>query len=393
MTIEQLTPEERDYVERCRRFAVEVIGPLHARYDEENAFPAAIHEQAYARELMNAGFPRELGGAGLRLRALAHGGRAMAAVCAPTAFTMGFNHGSLRPVMFAGTSEQKQVFVRDLLARRGYASWCMTERDVSGSNLMAIRTRADRTDAGFVLRGDKCMTGNGAVASLFFVLADAWEGSRRLGPTVFAVPRQAGVEVGANTDKLGFRCLTTTDVSFRDVALDASAVIGAVGEGLAVIVDSLDFMRLGGGIVTLGLVDGALRDLIPWLEEREIYGGLRLVDDSHTQIVFGRLVAEVVALEGLLDRVAVALDEGGSASREASALKLLGADLAMRATAEAMQSHGWRGIDARFPAQKRFRDARQTSIYEGTADILSMNLFRGLVRARREESLATEGES
>lgn len=382
--LEGLDEAERRYVEDCHRFAQEVIRPLHVKYDEENAFPAEIHDEARRRGLLNAAFPRELGGQGLRFLAIARGGRLMARVCAPTTFTMGFNHGSLRPVMFAGTSEQRRMFVKELLERGGYASWCMTEKDVSGSNLMAIRTRADKTAGGFILRGEKCMTGNGAVASLFFVLADAWDGPRRLGPTIFAVPRQRGVEVGPNTDKLGFRCLTTVDVSFHDVEVADGHVIGAPGEGLPILVDSLDFMRFGGGIIILGLVEGALFDLVPWLEEREIYGGLRLVDDSHMQITLGRLVAEAVSLEGLLERVAVALDENRPASREASALKLLGADLALRATAEAMQSMGWRGIDARYPAQKRFRDARQTSIYEGTNEILAMNLFRGFLRERRE---------
>lgn len=389
MSAGALTDEERQYVEACERFAEEVIRPLHARYDEDNGFPAEIHDEAHDRGLMNAAFPRELGGRGLSFLALARGGRPMARVCAPTTFTMGFNHGALRPVMVAGTDEQRRLFVSGLLARRGYASWCMTEKDVSGSNLMAIRTRATRTGGGWVIRGDKCMTGNGAVASLFFVLADAWEEGRRIGPTIFAVPRGPGVRVGENTDKLGFRCLPTVDVSFDDVEVTDVHVIGAPGEGLPVLVDSLDFMRFGGGIVILGLVEGALVDLVPWLEEREIYGGLRLVDDSHTQVTLGRLVAEAASLEVLLERVARALDEGRPASRETSALKLLGADLALRATAEAMQSMGWRGIDARFPAQKRFRDARQTSIYEGTSEILAMNLFRAFLRERRDEAGVT----
>lgn len=378
-----LEPHEQDYVARCAAFADEVIAPQHRRYDEENAFPAAIHDEAHRRGLLNAGFPRALGGQAMSAVALARGGRAMARACAPTTFTMGFNHGALRPVLFAGNPEQQQVFVAELLARRGYASWCMTEKDVSGSNLMAIRTRADRTAGGFVLRGEKCMTGNGAVAELFFVLADAWDGRRRIGPTIFAVPKQQGVVVGENTDKLGFRCLPTVDVTFADVVVPDTHTIGAPGEGLPVLVDSLDFMRFGGGIVVMGLVEGALIDAVPWLEEREIYGGARLVDDSHLQVTLGRLIADATALDVLLESVATAIDAGRPVTQAAMALKVNGADLAQRATAEVMQAYGWRGIDARWPAEKRFRDARQTSIYEGTNEILSMNLFRGFLRDQR----------
>src|SRR6185295_15597282 len=113
-----------DFKARCRRFADEVIAPHAREYDQANAFPRAVHEAAYAAGLMNVGFARELGGLGYGHRALAVGGEELAAACAPIAFTMGFNHGALRPVLVAGTREQQQVFVRDLLARRGYASLC-----------------------------------------------------------------------------------------------------------------------------------------------------------------------------------------------------------------------------------------------------------------------------
>ena len=378
-----LSPAEERYVDACARFAHDVIAPLHARYDAENCFPQQIHDAARARGLLDAGLPTDLGGQGLGWLALARGGRVMARVCAPTTFTLGFNHGALRPVLFAGTDAQKDRLVKDTLARGGYASWCMTEKDTSGSNLMAIQTRAERRGDAWVVTGDKVMTGNGAVASLFFVLADTWDGSERLGPSIFAVPRGPGVSVGENTDKLGFRCLPTVDVSFAGVEVPADNLIGAAGDGLSVLVDSLDFMRFGGGIVILGLIEGALFDLVPWLEEREVYGGVRLVDDSHAQVSLGRLIAETVALEGLLESVALELEAGRAVSRSAAALKLLGSELALRATAEAMQWHGWRGIDGRFPTQKRFRDARQTSIYEGTNDVIAMNLFRAFLRERR----------
>lgn len=380
-----------DYVARCGVFAREVIAPLYRRYDAENVFPAAIHDEARARGLLNAAFPTDLGGQGLSFSTLARGGRLMARVCAPTTFSMGFNHGSLRPVMYCGTSEQRQVFVRDLLARGGYASWCMTEAGVSGSNLMGITTRAERTARGWVITGDKVMTGNGAVADLFFVLADAWDGGRRFGPTVFAVPRGEGVVVSDNHDKLGFRCLTTVDVSCRAVEVPDTHVIGEVGGGLPVIVDSLDFMRFGGGIVILGLIEGALLDVLPWLEEREVYGGVRLVDDSHVQITYGRLLAEARAVERLLFDVADALDEGRPVPTETATLKLLGSDLALRVTATAMETWGWRGVDGRFDAQKRFRDARQTSIYEGTNDILAMNVFRAFLREQRANRVDDAG--
>ena len=369
-----LSPD--DYIARCRRFAREVILPHRDRHDADRSFPTAVHEAAHAAGLIHVGFPPEHGGAGLSHRTMVLGGLEMARVCAPITFTLAFNHGALRPAMIAGTDAQRQRLVTDLLAAGGYASWCMTEPDVAGSNLLAIRTRAVRVPGGWELTGHKCMVGMGTQASVFFVLADAVDSGQRLGPTLFAVPRGPGVTVGENTHKLGFRCLPTPDVIFDGAPLTDDAIIGQPGGGVPVLLDSLDYMRLGGGVVTLGLALGALDDVRPWLADREVYGGARLGDESYVQVTVGRLLARVDAVRGLLLQVADALDAGRPCAREASALKLLAADLALDATSQATQLHGWRGIDGRYPAEKRLRDARQTSIYEGTSEIQAMNLFR-----------------
>lgn len=364
------------YAARCEQFATEVIADCWRADDAANAFPAAVHAAAREAGLLDAGFAPELGGQGVSHRELAAGGLAMARVCAPTTFTMGFNHGALRPVLAAGTEAQRGRFVAEVLARGGYASWCMTEPGVSGTNLLGIETRAVRSADGWVLTGHKCMVGNGTASELYFVLADAWEAGQRLGPTIFAVPRGDGVEVGENTDKLGFRCLPTPDVRLSGAVVDDECVIGGVGGGFPVLLDSLDYMRFGGGVVVLGLAEGALLDVLPWLDERETWGGVRLADESHVQVTLGRLLARLRAAKGLLMRVADALDAGAPCSEDAAALKLLAADVAIDATAAVMQLFGWRGIDGRFAAQKRFRDARQTSIYEGTSEVQAMNLFR-----------------
>src|SRR5205823_7258456 len=136
---------------------------------------------------VNVGIPRELGGAGLSHRAVVVGAEELAAACAPIAFTLGFNHGALQPVLRAGTAAQKERFVRELLARRGYAALCFTEEDRSGSFLMTLGTRAVREPGGFRLTGEKVMTGNGTVADVFFVLAETEEGGERRGLTLLAV--------------------------------------------------------------------------------------------------------------------------------------------------------------------------------------------------------------
>ncbi len=374
---ETLSAEERACQQACRRFAQDVIAAHYRAYDRENAFPRAVHDRAYQAGLMNVGFPVALGGRGYTHRMMAIGGEALAEVCSPTAFTMGFNHGALQPVLHAGTEAQKRAFVADLLARRGYASICLTEAPVSGSSLFLTETRSIRTEGGWRLSGAKVMVGNGCDAELFVVLADAWDGEQR-GPTFFVVPRGPGVRVGPNTDKIGFRCVTTPTVVFEDVEVSDANRVGGAGEAERILGATLDYIRFGGASVILGIVSGALRDAVPWVEGRRVSLGEPLAAKSHVQLELADIFTGIRAVRGLLWRAAERLDAGLPASLETSMAKLAASRLAVDATNRVCQLYGWRGIDDDFAIQKRLRDARVTTIYEGTSEIQLLNIWRDL---------------
>lgn len=373
------------WLARCERFAREVIQPLHAGYDRENRFPARIHEAARAEGIVDADLPVALGGGGLDAVSAVAGSEILASVCAPSAFTLGFNRGALHPVLSAGTAEQRQVFVRDLLARRGYAALCLTEPDVSGSNVMDLQTTAERTERGWVIRGHKAMVGNGGVASLFLTAARTRVGGESAGLTFFAVPRGPGVEVGANPDKLGFRSVETPDVRFLEVEVTDDHRIGPVGSGAVVLLDTLAAIRAGGASVILGLVVGALKDALGWVGERQVYGST-LEQKSHVQLELGDLYARLLATRQLVRHVAQLRQEGRPYGLEAGIAKLHASTLAVDATAHIAHLFGWRGIMADQPIQKRFRDARQTPIFEGTSEIQRLQLYRELAARFRTES-------
>jgi alkylation response protein AidB-like acyl-CoA dehydrogenase len=379
-----LSAEERAWKATCRAFAEEVIAPWAPVCDRENRFAREVHDEAYARGLMNACFSTELGGGGRSFRMLAVGGEELAAVCAPIAFSMGFNHGALRPVVHAGTEAQQERFVRDLLGRRGYASLCLTEPDASGSNLLAVESRAVRQGDGWRLSGTKCMVGNGTEAELFLTLARTEVDGREQGLSFFAVPRGDGVEVGENTDKLGFRAVTTPEVRFTDVALGDVHLIGEVGAAEQILLETLDFIRFGGAAVILGVVVGALRESVPWLEQRRVAPNDPLISKTNVQLALGRIYAEVQAVRHLMWRAADLLDRGRPCSNETACAKYMASELAVRATNELAQLHGWRGVDGDYAISKRLRDARATTIYEGTSQVQQLNLCRALRRSIRQ---------
>ncbi len=380
----QLSEGELELKRQCRAFAETHIAPSARESDRRNALPHEVHSAACDAGLMNVGFPIALGGRGVSARALAAGGEELAAACAPTAFSMGFNHGALRPVLHAGTPEQQEVFVRALLARRGYASVCLTEAATSGSNLPGLRTRAVRTDRGWALSGRKCMVGNGCDASLYLVLVEAFEGQSSRGLTFFAVPRGPGVTVGDNTDKLGFRCVTTPEVIFQGAEVDEFHRVGAVGGAEEILGPTLDYMRFGGTSVMLGLVTGALRDVVAWIDARVVHPGGPLSDRSHVQLLLGDLFAELRTARAGLFELALRLDRGEDVSLLCSISKLRASRLAVKATQSLLELYGWRGIDADWSIQKRARDARVTTIFEGTSEIQLLHCYRALRRSLAE---------
>ncbi len=383
----RLTPFERDWKARCRRFAEDVIAPHAREYDQLNSFPRKVHDAAYPAGLMNVGFAEELGGLGYSHRAIAVGGEELAAACAPTAFTMGFNHGALRPVLVAGTSEQRQVFVRDLVRRREYASLCMTEPAASGSNLIAMATRAVRTGRGWAITGTKCMIGNGCDASQYIVMANAVVDGRKQGLSFFVVPRGDGVEVGANPVKIGFRCLTTPTIAFLGAEVPDENLLGSPGDAERILGDALDYMRFGGGAVILGLVVGALRSVFPYVEDRKVAFGESLAQQSHVKLLLAELFTELRLVRLQLWEAADKLDRGERASLETAMVKLTASRLAVRASNEIIQLFGWRGVTDELGLEKRARDARVTTIYEGTSEIQLLNIFRDL-----RESLRSDGD-
>ncbi|MER6999235.1 acyl-CoA dehydrogenase family protein [Streptomyces sp. NPDC000410] len=371
-----------------RTFAEEVMAPHVRHFDQERAFPTPIHEKAAAEGILNAAFPEELGGAGLSYTDFTEGVSELSAVCPGMTWTLVFNRGALHPVVAAGTPEQKDLFVTQLLKRNGYGALGLTEPE-NGSNLLAATTRAVKTDSGWLLNGAKCMSGNGTVADVFIVLANTVVDSRKRGLSFFAVPRDApGVTVSDDIEKAAFRCLPTPSVTFQDVALEPVNLIGRAGDGEALLNDLLATIRIGGAACGTGMVAAMLRDALTWAGERRVYPDDRLDTLSHVQLTLGRLYVELVAARKLVKEATGLADQGLPFGKESAMAKYAATELAVRASNEILQLYGWRGIAADYGVEKRWRDARALTIFEGSSEIQLLNVFREMRRmAMSEEGL------
>ncbi|MCO4743733.1 MAG: acyl-CoA dehydrogenase family protein [Proteobacteria bacterium] len=373
-----LDQDTRDWRDRCHAFAEEVILPRRVKYDAENRFPDEVHDIAREWGIPNIEQPVELGGQGLSAVASVVGVEALASVCAPIGFTLGFNDGALHPVRVAGNADQKQEFIGRLVAEKRYGSLALTEPDTSGSNLMGLTTTARKTDRGWVIDGTKAMVCNGGISTQYQVLARTEVNGVGQGLTFFVVPRQDGVTVGPNTNKLGFRAVETPTVRFEGVEITDDHRLGPIGSGSAVMLDTLHTIRVGGAATILGIVVGALNDALPWIRDRQVYGG-PLAQKSHVQLALGGAYAKLEMVRRIVLEAARLRDAGLPYGHQAAIGKLHASELALETTAAVVQLFGWRGIDGDHPIQKRYRDARQTSIFEGTTETQKLALFHTLM--------------
>ena len=148
--------------------------------------------------------------------------------------------------------------------------------------------------------------------------------------------------------------------------------------------ETLDTIRVGGAAVILGIVVGALADALPWVSSRQVYGGV-LASKSHIQLTLGGIYSRLELVREMVQTAARRRAAGHPYGHQAAIAKLEAAKLAIEATGEISQMFGWRGIDGRYAISKRLRDARQTTIFEGTSEVQKLNLFHQLMSRHRQD--------
>ena len=375
-----LTSDEKLWQQRCRTFAQEVVAPQQAQCDREARFPHETHRRAHDEGLIDVDIPEDLGGRGVSPRRVMLWAEEVGRVCAPTALSLAITSAALQPILQGGTSEQKQVFIRNTLNRRDYASLCFTEPNQSGSALFEAQTRAVRTDDGWVIDGEKCMVGNAPHASLFIVFAQTIIGGDKTGYSLFAVPRGDGVRVDPDEVKIGFRCLPTPTVHFEQVRVPNESLIGEPGVALTLLPRVFAQNRFVSAAAILGITVGALEEVLPWAEKRQITPRERLIEKSHVRVALGDLYTEVWAVRCMIAQIAEALADGRDCSTLSTMAKLRASQLAVRATNETIQMFGWRGLTAMSGIEKRLRDARMTTVYAGTTEVHQLNIFNTMVQ-------------
>jgi len=263
------------------------------------------------------------------------------------------------------TSEQKQRYLPRLAAVMVRAS-ALSEA-TSGPDAVALQARAVRRDDGYVRNGQKLWITNAKEAGLFIVFATIDREAGYKGVTAFLVEKgTAGFEVGRKEDKLGIRASSTCELIFRDCVVPAGQVLGEVGKGYQVAIETLNEGRIGIGAQMVGLADGAWGHAARWAKERKQFGKA-LAEFQAMQFQLAEMATEVEAARLMVYNAARLRDKGAEFVKEAAMAKYFASQVAERVASLAVEVFGGSGFVKDYPVEKLYRDAKIGKIYEGTS--------------------------
>src|SRR4051794_1994661 len=371
VSLAELTPEQRDVRDLARRFGEEAVAPHAAAWDREHRFPREVFQQLGELGLMGVCVPEELGGAGADyltyVLVLEELSRADAGVGVTLAVHTGA--GTL-PLIAHGSDEQRDRLVPPLAQGHEIAAFALTESG-SGSDAGAMLTRADDGSGGIRITGTKQWITNGSHAHVFTVFA------KRDGKvSAYVVRRGAqGFRVTREEDKLGLHSSSTADLAFEDTPAEP---LGAPGAGMRIALSTLDGGRIGIAAQAVGIAQAALDVASAYAKERSAFGGpiARFQAISHK---LADMQTEIEAARALTYRAARLKEAGRPHTVEGAQAKLFASAVARRQTGEAIQVLGGYGYTKEFPAERYYRDAKVTELYEGTSEIQRLVIARGLL--------------
>jgi len=375
------SPEHVALRRMIREFAENEVAPIAMEIDREHKVPLEVMRKLGEMGLLGVCFPQEYGGMGAGEIGYCILMEELGRICASTATNVGAHIGiGAMAIHLGGTDEQKRKYLTPLARGEKIAAFGLTEAN-AGSDAAAIRTRAVREGDSWILDGGKVFITNGGYADIVTVMAvtDPALGARG-GITAFIVETDwEGFSVAREEDKMGIRGTSTAELVFEELRVPHENVLGKIGEGFVVFMQSLDMGRLTLGAACLGGAQAALEAAIHWAKSRKQFG-VELAHKQSVQWMIADMATEIEALRSLVYRVAWLVDTGQPFTQLAAMCKLYGSEVASRAIDMALQIHGGLGFTRDYPIERAFRDARINEIFEGTNEIqrivIASNIFR-----------------
>lgn len=363
-----LSEEQQQFRALAHEFAQNEIAPHAAQLDVEEKFPEAVCRKGWELGLMNVHVPKECGGLGLGVLEECLIAEETGWGCTGVATTMTCNTLAIAPVLVAGNDEQKKRFLAPLTEEFLLCAYCVTEPG-AGSDVQGIKTIAKKVGNDYVLNGQKMWITNAAQAEWYFVIAYTDPSKGYKGISGFLVPRHSpGVNVGKHEHKLGQRCSDTRGVSFEEVVVPASNMLGKEGDGWKAAMGAFDHSRPVVAAMAVGLARAAMEHAVRYAKERKTFG-VPLAAHEGISFMIADMAREIEAARLLTWLAAWTIDQGKRNTLQAAYAKCSAADTAMKVATDAVQVFGGYGFSREYPVEKLMRDAKIFQIYEGTSQI------------------------
>lgn len=371
---------EAAVVETVARLAREEIAPRAAELDRTKAFPWENIRAINALGLNGLFTPEAYGGAPMRYAVYIECARLVAAACASTGIVWSTVFHAIKPVIDFGTEDQKKRFL-PRIADGGLAALCITEPD-AGSDATGMRTRFTPDGDAIRIDGGKRFISNGDVADVFLVFGKWSEiDEPKAAISALVIEKEAaGLTTVRLEDKLGHRAASTAEIAFDGVTVPRANLLKGPGAGLAILFAALNKSRPSVAAHALGIARAAFDAAVAYINERK-QSGRRIVDFQGVQFMLADVATDLAMCERWLFHVADLIDAGETdVGVEASMLKMRASDIAMQAADLCVQLHGGYGYVADYPAERYFRDAKITQIWEGTNQVHRQLIGRSFAR-------------
>jgi short/branched chain acyl-CoA dehydrogenase len=377
----QLSEEEQMFQQSVRDFAVERIRPLVHEMDHNATMSPDLIKSFFELGIMGIEVPEQYGGAGssffnavLVVEELSHVD-ASCGVLVDVQNTL-VNNAIIR----WGSEDQKSKYLA-MLASDTIGAYALSEAG-SGSDAFALATKAaDRGDH-WVLNGQKLWITNAAEAGIFIVFANANPDAGYKGITAFLIERDfPGFRVGKKEDKTGIRASSTCELILEDCQVPKENVVGEVGKGYKIAIETLNEGRIGIGAQMLGVARGALEHAIAYTKERKQFG-TRVADFQGVQFQIAQAATELEAARLMVYNAARLKDAGKPFLREAAMAKLFSSQVAEKVTSLSVQLYGGNGYTKEYPVEKFWRDSKVGQIYEGTSNMQLATIAKTILTDR-----------
>jgi alkylation response protein AidB-like acyl-CoA dehydrogenase len=374
-----LLEEEQMFRDAVHDFADSEVRPRVAAMDQAATLDATLLPKLFELGLMGIEIPETYGGAGGGLFMTTLAVEELSAVDASAAILVDVqNTLVIEPLLQWATEEQKRRYLTRLAADT-VGAYALSEPE-SGSDAFGLQTKATRQGDRWVLQGRKLWITNGAEAGVYVIFANTDFTKGYKGITAFIVERGfKGFSVGKKEDKLGIRASSTTELILEGCEVPEANVLGEVGKGYKVAIETLNTGRIGIGAQMIGVARGALEAATKYVKERKQFGK-PVAEFQAVQFQLAQAATELEAARLMVYNAARLKDAGAEYTQNAAMAKLFSSQVAERVTSVCLELFGGYGYTKEYPVEKFYRDAKIGTIYEGTSNMQLNTIAKLLLR-------------